>query len=498
MVRSTQITTTVRHMSGISTGLVALTDCTSRTEKVPTEGRPQAHGALSDSAASATVQSRGSPLPAHLSLYPRARGRARPPAGTHTGTAARHAPTEQRRSRGDGLAPRQEARPAPILPGRPPISPHRGAGGRPGRPVQRSPCRHFPRLRRAGGDGRPLPTRPEPLGSRPPFTSSPPPLLSSVPFPTLAMFPLRCPPREISAADAPRPLLTAQRRCRPSPFLAAPARSGRVWPGPAAPARFVRGRVHRLLPPRPPRGSGGRAPSFAWQDPPPPVAPRWPLASAACTPPSLSFGPGDTACPGAAGPGGGRRVRLDRSEQAERRPKLMPRSPSCLRPAALLPAAQRLRATVTGLTDGGAAKLLAVVPGVSFQFPGYLSGSTGWFTSPDPAVADWRFVPGGSSLCRDMPRRAAGCSREGQRGLRSCPEGPPALRADPAAAMLSVSHRYSVSDVREKLALAVLQLPVAWGRTASSSCWVSLAKKIHQAASSLRTARLPHLALSCL
>lgn len=149
--------------------------------------------------------------------------------------------------------------------------------------MQRSPCPHLPRRRRAGGDGRSLPARPEPLGGRPPFTSSPPPPLplSSVPFPTLAMFPLRCPPREISAAAPRRPLLTAQRRCRPTPFPAAPARSGPLWPGPAAPARSVRGRARRrLLPPRPPRGTGGRAPSFAWQDPPPPIAPRWPSASA--------------------------------------------------------------------------------------------------------------------------------------------------------------------------------------------------------------------------
>ncbi|XP_058681874.1 uncharacterized protein DKFZp434B061-like [Poecile atricapillus] len=256
------------------------------------------------------------------------------------------------------------------------------------------------------------------------------------------MFPLRCPPREISAAAAPRPLLTAQRRCRPPPFPAAPARSGPLWPGTAPPARSDRGRARRLRPPRPPRGSGGRAPSFAWQDPPPPVAPRWPLVSARGTPPALPPGRGGLGCPGAAGPVGGRRVRLNGSEQAERRPILVSRPPSFLRPAVLPPNTLRLRATVSGFADRGAAKLVAGVPAVSFQCPGDLSGSPGRYSTPEPAVADWQSVPGASSLRRDLPRRPAGCSREGQRGQCSCPEGPPeALRADPATPMLSVSYR---------------------------------------------------------
>lgn len=86
---------------------------------------------------------------------------------------------------------------------------------------------------------------------------------------------------------------------------------------------------------------------------------------------------------------------------------------------------------MTGFSDRGAAKLLAVVPAVSFPVPGL----------PERQ-------PGGSAHLNQ------GRSREGQRGLCSCAEGPGvALRADPAAPMVSVTYRYLLSDVREKLAL---------------------------------------------
>ncbi|CAN8220220.1 unnamed protein product [Coccothraustes coccothraustes] len=97
---------------------------------------------------------------------------------------------------------------------------------------------------------------------------------------------------------------------------------------------------------------------------------RWPSASAPARRPALPLGWAGVGCPGAAGPGGGRRVQLDGSEQAVRRPKLVPKPPSFPRPAAPPPATLRLRATVTGFTDRGAAKLLAVVPAVSFSVPG--------------------------------------------------------------------------------------------------------------------------------
>lgn len=300
------------------------------------------------------------------------------------------------------LAPRPAARPAPILSGRPPISPRLGAGGRPGRPVQRSPRRISAA---AAPPGRPLPVRTPGAPGRSPsvYLLAAAALLRALSYARHVPSPLpaaralcgrRAPSTVQSPAVVPPPaLLGRPRSIRPGlarPRLSRPVGSGPRSPPPPAPA------APRLWRPRPLVCMAGPAPAVR-------------------APPALGARPRHSAR-AASGPGRhcvsrGRRARR-RSEGAAGRVGASGASSQTRAEAPVLPPSYMP-------TSGHAAasrhrdrlhrpKCRRASRGV-FAVPGYLSGSPGRLGTPEPALA---VLPGAHSLRRDLPR-------EGQCGLCS-------------------------------------------------------------------------------